>query len=227
MSTKPIATSEYMTPDSSPPTSTSMKNETSKSPTGSALRVSMRHAEIGVDDGLIGLHLRGRPFCDLASVIEDRDAVGQAHHEADVVLDEDDRRAETTTNRADELRHLRLVLHGHAGERLVEEEEVRLGDCSAREFDALLNAVRQRADQAIAIGLQVKQIERFVGPAARLGYFGTGAADPQNLLEDGGPRRKGQASRDVVEGREPLEKPEFRNVRATPRAASRDVGERV
>ena len=55
----------------------------------------------------------------------------------------------------------------------------------------------------------MKKIERFVGPAARLGDFGTGAADPQNLLEDGGPRRKGQARGDVVEGRKPLEKSEI------------------
>ena len=36
----------------------------------------------------------GRAVGDLAAVVEHGDVVGQVHHHADVVLDEDDRRAE-------------------------------------------------------------------------------------------------------------------------------------
>ena len=42
----------------------------------------------------IAADLGGRAVGDLAAVVEHRDAVGQVHHHADVVLDQDDGDAE-------------------------------------------------------------------------------------------------------------------------------------
>ena len=52
------------------------------------------HAEIGVDHGLVGLHLVRRAVGDLDAVIEHDDAIGQIHHHAHVVLDQRDGGAE-------------------------------------------------------------------------------------------------------------------------------------
>src|SRR5262249_31302730 len=49
---------------------------------------SMAYAEIGVDHGLIGLHLRRRTVGDLDAVVEHQDTVGQVHDHPHVVLDQ-------------------------------------------------------------------------------------------------------------------------------------------
>src|SRR5215472_18022751 len=83
ISTKPSATSEYITPASSPPMSTSKKN-----------CMLVRDAEVGVDHAVVAAHLLGRAVCDLAAVIEHHHAVRQIHHHAHVVLDQHHRRAD-------------------------------------------------------------------------------------------------------------------------------------
>src|SRR6476469_5282647 len=76
ISTKPSATSEYNTPASSPPISTSMKKP---------MLASVRDAQIGVDDFLVCAHVVGQAVGDLAPVFEHDDAVGDVHHHTHVV----------------------------------------------------------------------------------------------------------------------------------------------
>src|SRR5262249_25804228 len=68
MSTKPSATKEWSTPVMRPPISVSS--------TGPSITSSMSEAEIGVDDGAIGLHLGRLAVGDLDAVIEYEHAIG-------------------------------------------------------------------------------------------------------------------------------------------------------
>src|SRR5690242_6032946 len=100
-----------MTPDSNPPSRTSMKNTNGLPRTapagapprpgggGERLRAAVRRSsvhrsEVGADDVAIRADLLGRAVADLLAVVEDDDAVGDVHYDAHVVLDQDDRRAE-------------------------------------------------------------------------------------------------------------------------------------
>src|SRR6185369_10938667 len=155
MSTKPSATSEYMTPARMPPITTSPKKsgpvrisiqgETSSLYANSMAppRRSVRFAEIGLDHVGIAPDVVGLAVGDLAAVVEHDDAVGDVHHHAHVVLDERDRGAELVVHVEDEARHVLLLLDVHAGHRLVEQQEIGLHRQRAAELDALLEAVRQ------------------------------------------------------------------------------------
>src|SRR5512144_1861211 len=79
ISTKPSATSEYRVPVRRPPIRVSR--------IGPSIGVSMSHAEIGVDDGAVALHLGRRAVGDLHAVIQHHDPVRQIHHHAHVMLD--------------------------------------------------------------------------------------------------------------------------------------------
>src|SRR5262245_37092425 len=102
ISTKPSATSEYITPASSPPISTSKKN-----------CMLVRDAEVRVDHALVAAHLIGRAVCDLAAIIEHHHAVRQIHHHAHVVLDQHHRRAHLVIDVEDEAAHVLLLLEVH------------------------------------------------------------------------------------------------------------------
>src|SRR3546814_7270964 len=117
-STKPSATSEYSTPVRRPPSSTARNG-----PMGSP---SVAHAEIGVDDLLVGSNLVGRAVGDLAAVVEHHHPVGDVHDHAHVVLDQHDGGAELLVGLEDEARHILLLLDVHAGHRLVEQPDLRL-----------------------------------------------------------------------------------------------------
>src|SRR4026207_968866 len=99
MSTKPRATSEYMSPAASPPITTSARNVGAPTisftgPTTTAYsRSSMGHPEVGVDDALIRPHLVRAAVGDLAPVVQGHDPVRDVHDHAHVVLDERDGRA--------------------------------------------------------------------------------------------------------------------------------------
>src|SRR5690606_404329 len=84
ISTKPSATSAYITPAIRPPIRTSRKNAMSQVPR------LMLHAEIGIDDSLVVLDLVRRAITDLAAVIEHHHAVGNIHDHTHIVLDQAD-----------------------------------------------------------------------------------------------------------------------------------------
>src|SRR5207249_8741567 len=65
----------------------------------------MAQPEIGVENGRVLTDLLGHAIGDLAPVVEDRDAIGDVHDHAHVVLDERDRRAELSVDVEDEAAH--------------------------------------------------------------------------------------------------------------------------
>src|SRR5512134_2715321 len=114
------------------------------------LTSSMGHAEIGVDDALVALHLVGLPVRDLASVFEHDHPVREVHHHAHVVLDERDRGAELLVYVEDEAGHVLLLFEVHAGHGFVEEQQFRLHGEGAAEFHPLLQPVGQLADRHLS-----------------------------------------------------------------------------
>src|SRR5512134_3225756 len=104
MSTKPMATSEYMTPASSPPISTSKKKFAS---------MSVSHSEIGPDHHRVGAHFGRGAFGDLGAVVEHHHVARDIHHHAHVVLDQHDRGAPLVVDVEDEARHVLLLFDVH------------------------------------------------------------------------------------------------------------------
>ncbi len=188
----------------------------------------MGDAEIGVDDGLVGAHFGRRAVGDLAAVVEHRDAVGQAHHHADVVLDQHDRRAEPVARGANELppsRRFSVAVMPAIGSssRMI----LGCGHERAGEFDALLQAVGQRADQAILHRVEFDKRDRFQCPLPGFVRLRGRAAKPNDLLDEGGMRRAGKADATLSSTLKFGTSARFWNVRATPSRGSRAVGTRV
>ncbi len=110
-------------------------------------------------------HLVRRAVADLAAVVEHDHPVGDVHHDAHVVLDQHDRRAELVVDVEDEAAHVLLLLDVHAGHRLVEQQQRRLGRERARELDALLQSVRQAADRRLADVLDLEEVDHLLDAA--------------------------------------------------------------
>src|SRR3990172_7356748 len=133
MSTKPSATSEYMTPARSPPAKTSKKNPMA----ASAL------PQVGTDDDRIAADLVRRPLRDLLAVVEHDDVGRNVHHDAHIMLDQDDGGTPLVVHVEDEPRHVLLFLTVHSGHRLVEQQHFRLHGERTRKLHALLQPAGQ------------------------------------------------------------------------------------
>src|SRR5437899_933928 len=115
ISTKPRATSEYMSPAATPPMSTSAKKlgleaMSAKGVTSPLSTSLMRDSEIGVEHGLVLAHLLRRTVGDLAPVVQHHDPVADVHDHAHVVLDEGHGGAELAVDVEDEAAHVLFFL---------------------------------------------------------------------------------------------------------------------
>src|SRR4030095_5751371 len=99
ISTKPSAISEYSMPAIRPPIRVSRN----------APMPSVRSAQVGFDHLRVVAHFGRRAVADLLAVVEDDDPVAQVHHNAHVVLDQDDRRPELVVDVEDEAAHVLLL----------------------------------------------------------------------------------------------------------------------
>ena len=222
ISTKPSATSEYMTPLNSPPISTSTqelrvvrhvgergdedRREQAPSVATVALGLaSIALAEIGGDDVGVGADLVGRAVGDLAAVVEHDDAVGDVHHHAHVVLDQRDRRAELVVDVEDEAAHVLLLLDIHAGHRLVEQQQLRLHRQRAAELDPLLQPIGQRPTGVLRIAWisRKSMIRSTSARCASSSCFGR--AEMDRLPQEVAAHPQQPPGHDVVERRHALE----------------------
>ena len=87
------------------------------------------------------LDLGGRALGDLLAVVEHRDALGDAHDDLHVVLDQQDRHRPLLAEPGEEVGERGRLLRVHAGGRLVEQEQLRLRRERARELEPALVAV--------------------------------------------------------------------------------------
>src|SRR3954451_16013695 len=96
------------------------------SPSSSAMRTLPLLPEVGLDDALVLAHLLRQTLGDLLAVIEDRDALGYAHHDLHVVLDEEARDPALVAELLHARRELRRLVRVHARRRLVEQQHLRV-----------------------------------------------------------------------------------------------------
>src|SRR5437870_6151622 len=95
---------------------------------------------LGVASNLVGLSLG-----DLLAHVEDGHAIGDVHHHAHVVLDQDDGRAPLLVDVEDETRHVLLLFLIHAAHRLVEEEDLGIEGERPAQLHTLLEPIGERA----------------------------------------------------------------------------------
>src|SRR5882672_1825365 len=210
ISTKPSATSEYMSPAATPPMSTSAKNAglpaiSANGATRPRSTSLMRHSEIGVEHRLVLAHLLGRAVGDLAAVVQHDHAVGDVHDHAHVVLDERHRRAELAVHVEDEAAHVLFLLDVHAGHGLVEQQELRLGGQRPRQLHALLQAIGQRARRRLADGLDLQEVDDALDGGAVGQLLGARGAPPERVGEDVAAHLEQAPRHDVVEHAHALE----------------------
>ena len=94
------------------------------------------------------LDLGRRPLGDLHAVVEHRDAVGDAHHQAHVVLDQQHRDA-AVADLADQLHQVDRLARVHPGGRLVEQQQLRLGGEGPGDLEPPLVAVGEVLGQLV------------------------------------------------------------------------------
>ena len=111
-------------------------------------------AQVGLDDARVGAHLGGLALGDLLAVVEHGDVLGDAHDDLHVVLDQHDRDAALVAQLVHELRELVGLLRVHAGRRLVEQQQLRVGGQRAGDLDPPLVAVGEvdRGPVVMALG---------------------------------------------------------------------------
>src|SRR5574343_1176638 len=176
ISTKPSAISEYSMPAIRPPKRVSRKNPMSVS--------SVAGAEVRADHVLVGPHLVGGAVADLLAVVQHHHAVGDVHHHAHVVLDQDDGGAELLVDVQDEAAHVLLLLDVHAGHGCVEQQHAGLHRQGAAQVHALLQAVGQAAHRRLAEGLDLEEIDDVLDELAVRALLAFGGAPADGLLED-------------------------------------------
>src|SRR5688500_8584829 len=120
-----------------------------------------RSAEIGFLHQRIVLDLRRRALGDLLAEVEDRDAVGDAHHELHHMLDEQDGHA-AAAQLHDPVAQLRDLLAVHSRGRLVQQQEPRPGGERARQLEPALLAEREIGGELV-----LRSEARRVGGAGR------------------------------------------------------------
>src|SRR4051812_49931605 len=104
-------------------------------------------AEIGLENHGVVADLGGSAGGDHPAEVENDDPAAPLHDEVHVMLDEED--GDVLLEVAEQLAEITHLLVAQPGRGLVQEQQLRVGDECAGESDALLDAVRELARQAI------------------------------------------------------------------------------
>ncbi len=138
-------------------------------------------------------------------MVEDDHAVGHAAHDAQVVLDDQHRQVELLTQAQEGDHRVVLLLDGHAGGRLVEQEQRGLGGQRPRHLDQLLHAVGQRAHRLVAVGLEVEEVHQLLGLAPLRDLVPGPPGSREQGVEQVGPHVHVPAEEQVLQARHVLE----------------------
>ncbi len=141
----------------------------------------------------------GRPLGEDLAVVEDRDAVADPHHDAHVVLDEQDREPELGSQAADERGQLAGLAGVHAGGRLVEQEQLRTGRERTSDLEATLVAVREVPCPGVRPCPQADELQQFVPALDRRLLFGMVARRAQDRVPPATAEVRVLSHEDVVE----------------------------
>src|SRR5438093_1353365 len=138
-------------------------------------------AEVSLDHLGMALDLGRRTFGDAHTVVEHGDAVGDAHHDLHVVLDQEYRQLELAPERADQRGEVLGLARVHPRRRLVEQQQARLGGERARDLQAPLIAVRQVAREVLRLAVEADEREQLARPFPRPRLFGDDRCRPNRL----------------------------------------------
>src|SRR5438105_3496487 len=94
-------------------------------------------SQVSLNDAGVGLHLAGRSLRDLLAEVEADHAVGDAHHQVHVVLDDQHRQSELLVDSAEEDHQVGDLVVVEAAGRLVEEQELGPRDDRPGQLDRL------------------------------------------------------------------------------------------
>jgi len=134
--------------------------------------------EVGPDDFGVGLHLGRGAVGDEPAKVQHGHPVGDPHHQAHVVLDQDNGDAQGGPNFDDQYGHPPGLVGIHAGDGLVQQEKAGFGAQCPGNLDPLLVAVGQHPDRDVELVRQVEELGNLPRPrpvspvlAARLGQL--------------------------------------------------------
>ncbi len=168
--------------------------------------------KVGLDDGGVFPDFLGRSLGDSLAVIEDEDALADAHDDFHIVLDQEDGERKAVADGKDHLHESVLFGGVHAGGGFIEEEKSRAGGQGAGDFEASLVAVGQRVGAFLHEVPEVQDIEEFEGDFTGEGLLAVKAGRAQDggrqtlavvgvlgdhdIIEDGKPVKEA----DILEG---------------------------
>ena len=158
-----------------------------------------------VDDLPVASHFLRLSVGDLVAVVEHDDAIGQIHDDADIVLNQRDRRAEFGVHVENEAAHVLLFFEIHAGHRLVEKQKVRLHGERPSQLDALLQAVGQTADRLSADALDLEKVDDLLAIFAMLDFLRQRRSIAPKLPEEAFVHAQRAAGQNIVERRHAFE----------------------
>jgi hypothetical protein len=162
-------------------------------------------AEVGFDDFGVGLDFGGGAFGDLHTVVEDGDALADAHDDFHRVLHEEDGEVELFLDLLDQADEFDFLGRVHAGGGFVEQEEFRFRREAADDFEAALFAVGQALRGGVAEAAEVENIEELFGALRDRGFVGAEGAEADERLDRGGLAVEIAGDADVVEDGEGAE----------------------
>ena len=142
-----------------------------------------------------------RSLGELAAEIQRDHMVGDRHHEAHVMLDQQHGHVAVVANPADQVaEHVDFLVVEAAGG-LVEQQDLRLGSQRARQFDALLGAERQAGNHGVGDVVEVEIADDLVDALVELGLAAADPGQSQRVADDVAVGAGMGADPDVVEHR--------------------------
>src|SRR3974390_1840094 len=148
-------------------------------------RISSMHrslSEIGLDHCRIIPNDLRRSLGDDSAVVQDDDAIRDAHHHRHVVLDKQDGDA-TVADLADEFDKILGFRGVHAGDRFIEQQHRRLRGERQRHADQALFAIGERARRIKGATVQPDPFEKFAGALMQPAFQDACPRQAENGLE--------------------------------------------
>ncbi len=119
--------------------------------------------EIGLEDSFILLHFAGRPVRDLLAMIQDDDALRGGHHDAHIVLDEEERNLSSPMQVSQHPEDLVLLVTAQPRHRLIKKDQSRFRDDRSRDFQEFESSKGQVAGEVLGVVSQTEQIQHVEG----------------------------------------------------------------
>src|SRR5512143_3663728 len=156
-------------------------------------------SDVRLDDARVVGDLCRLPFRHLHAEIEDAHAVADVHHDAEVVLDQQDRDAPLLVDVDDEAGHVFLLLEVHPGHRFLAPQELRLECQRPAELDPLSKPVGQRPHRLLPDVFDLEEVDDVLDRLPVLDLLGPGGPEEDAARQDPALHELVAAQHQVVE----------------------------